>query len=69
MNDGMEMANPDGDEEEVDEVYNQILEEQGLEILPETGQAVPSSKKFAEEEKNMGEDVNDLEARLAALKN
>ena len=53
-------------DEDADKYYNQILEEQALEINTE-GVAVPKSKLKAPEEEEK-EDVDDLQARLDALK-
>mgnify|MGYP003692092237 CR=1 FL=1 len=63
MGDAMEMIGDPGLDADADKLYNQVLDEQALEI---NGEGVAVAKKVLEEEK---EDVkeDDLASRLAAL--
>ena len=66
VNDAMEMG-MDNVEEDAEDVYNGILGEIGLEVQMQGGNAIqkPIQMQQQEEVKN---DVDDMEARLAALK-
>ncbi len=63
MGDAMEMIGDPALDADADKLYNQVLDEQALEI---NGEGVAVAKKVLEEEK---EDVkeDDLASRLAAL--
>ena len=63
LGDAMEMVGDPELDVDADSLYNQVLDEQALEINQE-GVAVPK-KRLAEENKE--EVADDLEARLAAL--
>ncbi|CDW81444.1 snf7 family protein [Stylonychia lemnae] len=69
VNDAMEMGMGDVDEQ-ADDVYNNILDEIGLEYSesdPQRAKGAIPKKRAVEEEKKQDE-ADDLEARLAALK-
>ena len=63
MNDAMEMISDPALDTDADKLYQQVLDEQALEINQD-GVAVPK-KQFAKEE--VEEEKDDLESRLAAL--
>jgi hypothetical protein len=63
MNDAMEMISDPALDTDADKLYQQVLDEQALEINQD-GVAV-AKKQFAKEE--VEEEKDDLESRLAAL--
>ena len=71
MNDAMDMAMGNADmDEQADDVYNGILGEIGLEYIEQDPTRIkqkPIAQKHQEEEKQAN-NVDDLESRLAALK-